>query len=309
MKGMDLFFTLFSKLLPVYFVMAAGFGLARMTGNIAGNIAILQIYLVAPIVVFTNVMNLNPTKTLAVSGVLMFLICCAVSCAVYFLTRHRKDGTGPVLAQSAGTGNTGYLGVPVAIAIFTDQILPAYLLIMVATVIYESTLGYYFIARGKFSPRQALLKLARLPMVYAAALGLLFAINHWDIPQTWQNAARDFRGFYVISGALIIGISLAQVKKWRFDAPFFGTILGVKFILWPLAALAALWLESQFFDAIPQEHRSIILLMSLLPLAANTAAFAALFDIHPDKAATAVAASTLIATVTLPVCAVLLGLV
>ena len=306
---MDIFLTLLVKLLPIYFVMAAGFGLARMTGNIAGNLAILQIYLVAPIVVFTNVMILEPTRAMAVSAILMFLICCAISTVVYFLTKNRKDGTGPVLAQSAGTGNTGYLGVPVAIAVFTDHILPAYLLIMVATVIYESTLGYYFIARGKFSPREALLKLSRLPMVYATALGLLFASQHWDIPETWHNAARDFRGFYVISGALIIGISLAQVKKWSFDGSFFGTILGVKFIVWPLVALAALFLEAQFIGIIPPEHKSIILLMSLLPLAANTAAFAALFNIHPDKAATAIAISTLIATVTLPVCAIILGLV
>ena len=306
---MDLFLTLFQKLLPVYFVMAAGFGLARMTGNIAGNIAILQIYLVAPIVVFTNVMTLEPTRSLAFSALLMFLLCVGISSCVYAATRNRKDGSGPVLAQSAGTGNTGYLGVPVAIAVFGDKILPSYLLIMVATVIYESTLGYYFVARGRFSPKEALVKLARLPMVYATALGLLFALMHWDIPENWHAAARDFRGFYVICGALIIGISLAQVKKWRFDYAFFGTIWGVKFVLWPFIASAVLWLEARYAGIIPREHKSIILLMSLLPLAANTAAFAALFDIQPEKTATAVAASTLIAAVTLPLCAALLGLV
>lgn len=305
---MDLFLTLLSKLLPIYLVMAAGYGLSRLTGNIAGNIAAIQIYLVAPIVVFTNVRRLELTPALAGSALLMLALCCLISTAVYFLTSSRADDTGPVLAQSAGTGNTGYLGIPVALAVFGEDILPAYLLIMVATVVYESTLGYYFIARGRFGPRDALLKLLRLPMVYAAALGLLFAANHWDIPAQWQDAARDFRGFYVICGALIIGLSLAQVRDWRPDTRFLGTILGVKFILWPLTAFVALALEGQLFGFIPPEHRAIILLMSLLPLAANTAAFAALFNIHPAKAAAAVAVSTLIATVSLPISAVLLGI-
>lgn len=305
---MELFLTLLAKLLPIYLVMGAGYGLSRLTGNIAGGIAAIQIYLVAPVVVFTNVLVLEPTPVLAFSGLLMLALCCLISAGVYFATRNRPDGTGPVLAQSAGTGNTGYLGVPVALAIFGEDLLPAYLLIMVATVVYESTLGYYFIARGRHTPKDALIRLARLPMIYAAALGLVFAVNNWGIPAEWGGAARDFRGFYVICGALIIGISLAQVRDWRMDTRFLGTILGVKFILWPLAALAVLTLEKHALGLIPADHRAIILLMSLLPLAANTAAFSALFNIHPDKAATAVAASTLIAAISLPVSAVLLGI-
>ena len=306
---MPLFLTILEKLLPVYAIMAAGYFIAPKTGNVTTTLAALQIYLISPLVVFSNVTKLEVGWGLAQVPVMMFSLCVLISVSVYFTTRHRKDGTGPLLAQTSGTANTGYLGLPVAIAILPEHVIGLYLLTMAATTVYENTLGYYFIARGRFSPREALSRLARLPTVYAVALGLVLAAYGWSIPENWHGVARDFRGAYVVLGALIIGISLAQVKKWTFDPAFFGTIFAVKFMIWPLAALAVVYLERAFFGVLPPEHSAIILLMSLLPLAANTAAFAALLDVHPEKAATAVAGSTLIALFVVPLGAIVFGLI
>lgn len=306
---MSIFLLLLLKLLPIYGVMVAGYFLARKANNVTGSLAVLQIYFIAPIVIFSNVSSLQLSFRVALLPLLSFFLSAFISTSVYFLTRSRLDNSGPLLAQASGTMNNGYLGVPVALAIFPDTLLPTYLFTMVATSIYEGSLGYYFIARGKFTVRDALRKLATLPTLYAVGLGLALATQHFVMPEMLQGIIRDFRGAYVILGSLIVGMGLAQVRKLEFDFKFLGTLFGIKFIAWPALAALLLFIERITLGVIQPDQARIILLMSCLPLAANTAAFAALVGVHPEKAATAVAASTLLALVTLPLSAILFGLI
>jgi len=305
---MEIFLTLLAKLVPIYVVMGAGYGFARITGNIIGGLAVLQIYFIMPVVIFANAATLELSWHLLALPLTLFLLCLAISGTTYFATRARRDGTGALMGQATGSANMAYLGVPVALAVFPESMLPLYLFTMVASTTYESSIGYYFLARGKFTPRDALKKVFRLPILHAVIAGLVFGALHLTLPTGWQGIIRDFRGSFVILGSLIVGLGLGQVKKWEFDFRFFGLLMGIKFVVWPLAALALVHIE-QALGIMRPEYAPIILLMSLMPLAANTTAFAALVGVHPEKAATAVAGSTVLSFITLPLSAIILHLV
>ncbi|MFT5590488.1 MAG: putative permease, partial [Bradyrhizobium sp.] len=56
-----------------------------------------------------------------------------------------------------------------------------------------------------------------------------------------------------------------------------------------------------FSTAISNVEKSIIVLMACVPMAGNTVVIANELNLHPEKAATAVMASTLLAIIVIPV--------
>ncbi len=304
---MTLFFAMLSKLLPLYATMGAGAALSRAFGNLSGSLAVIQLYLIVPVVVLTNLMKLTFSADLLLLPFWLGILCLGISAGTNFIARKVGSSYAPLLAQASGAANLGYLGLPVAMIVLPTAFLPVYVLTMVGGILYENTFGYYWLARGRFSPRDAIRSLLRMPFLYAVIVGLAFNLMGLKIPALWDGVVRDFLGAYVVLGVLIIGLGLAQ-KGWpRFHAKLFGTILGIKFILWPILTVALIAVLRMTPLAVPALYEPILLLMSVLPLAANTAALAALLDVYPEEAAGAVALSTLLSMAIVPAYVLLFG--
>lgn len=304
----SLFLSMLAKLFPLYVTMGAGYGLQRATGDLMRALALLQIYFLAPIVVLTNVMKLDVELSMLGLPFVFFAISAAIATVTRFALRNMDQGVAPAIVQASGTANTGYLGIPVATILFPPEMLPLYIFVMVGGNLYESSLGYYYIARGKFSPAEAVRKLLSLPTLYALALGLILGHFHVTVPEMWQGFVQNIMGAYVVIGALIIGYGIAMVKTWKFDWSFLRIILTIKHAVWPAIMIGVILLDQHILHWFMPEFHKILLLFAMLPLAANTAAFAALFGIAPDRSATAVALSTVLSLVLIPVLAIVLGL-
>lgn len=304
----SLFLAMIAKLLPLYVTMGAGYGLQRATGDLMRALALLQIYFLAPIVVLTNVMKLDVEPSMLGLPLVFTFISVMIATITRFALRHGDQNVMPAIVQASGTANTGYLGIPVATILFPPEILPLYIFVMVGGIIYESSVGYYYIARSRFSPMDALKKLATLPVLYALILGLVLGHFNVTVPEMWQGFIQNIMGAYVIIGALIIGYGIAMVKTWKFDWAFLSTILAIKHAVWPAVMIAVIMLDTAYLQWFTPDFHKILLLFAILPLAANTAAFAALFNIAPERSATAVALSTILSLILIPVLAILLGL-
>ncbi|MDD2324669.1 MAG: AEC family transporter [Alphaproteobacteria bacterium] len=305
---MSLFFVMLSKLFPLYATMGAGYGLARAFGNMSKSLAQIQIYFIVPVIVLVNMMKLDFTPDLFMLPCTYGFLCVVISSTTNFLARKVGTDYAPLLAQGSGSANIGYLGIPIAAILFPDNFMPVYILAMVGGQIYESTLGYYWVARGRYTARDAVKSLLRLPLVYALICGLVLNKLGAVLPKVWENTPRDFLGAYVVLGALIIGLGLAQNKKLVLNVKLLSVFYGIKFILWPVSTLTVLAGLRLTPFAVPSQYEPILLLFSFLPMAANTAALAALLDVHPDEAATAVAGSTLLSLVIVPAYVLLFGL-
>lgn len=297
-----------AKMLPLYVVMGAGYGLQRATGDLMRALALLQIYFLSPIVVLTNVMRLEVTWDNYYLPLILTAICIIIATVTRIGLRNADQSWAPAIVQSSGTFNGGYLGIPIAAILFPPEILPLYIFIMTGGTLYENSVGYYYIARGRFSPMDAFKKLLSLPVLYALLLGVLLGHFGVQVPEIWQGFVQNIMGAYIIIGALIIGYGIAMVKTWKFDWNFLGIILTIKHAVWPAAIIGLIILDVYHWHWFDAALHKIFLLFAILPLAANTAAFASLFGIAPDRSATAVAMSTLISLVLIPVLAILLGL-
>ncbi len=306
---MDIFLTLFTNLLPLYGLIALGFIAGRYLEVDGKSLANIALYICVPVVAFGFVVDLDFKPIYLGLPIVFFIIFSAI--ALVFLKIGKKvygDKRANLLAMCASSLNTGYFGLPVMLLLFDPHWVAVYLFMMMGGLIFEATLFYYIAARGVFDMRESLVRLAKFSAIYAIIIAIIFNLNHVQMPEMFDTYFTHFTGAYVILGMMIIGTALAKAGRLVWAPRFLGLTFLAQFIIWPLLMVAIVWLDRSYthwFD--PEIHRFIII-TALLPPAANTAAFAAQFDLRPDKAATTVLLGTLFALVYIPAMLVLLGL-
>jgi malate permease and related proteins len=303
---MTVFFILLAKIVPLYALILLGFLAGRMLDARKETVASLLIYIIAPLVIFHGVVT-TPLSVATVMLPLLFFALCCVTCGLAYVTGRLvwKDTTANIFAFTGGTGNTGYFGIPVAIALFGDAALGPMALATLGFVLYECTLGIYVTARGKYSARQSIRKILLLPSIYAFLIGIAVNLAQVPLNETYHAFALNMRGSYSVLGMMLIGLGLADVRRWKPDFRFFSLTFLFKFALWPGLMALVLFIDSAFLHSYDQLTRGCMVLLSVVPLAANTVAWATELKAQPEKAAMAVLASTIFALFYIPLVAVL----
>lgn len=306
---MYIFLTLLLKIIPLYCIILLGYIAGRKLHVKKESIAHLLIYIIAPVVVFTGV-----SKADVSAGALslpVFFFCLASILCLFAYTVGRliwKDSEKNILAFAAGAGNVGYFGLPVSVAVFGPDAIPLVVLSVFGIILYENTLGFYITAKGNFSSRESIRKVMKLPTVYAFLLGAVINLSGIPSGQALTDLATYFQGAYTTLGMMLIGLGIASAGTLKVDAPFIIFSFSIKFLLWPLLVTLFIALDSAVLHIYNQQIHSVMILLSAVPLGANIVAYATELKTHPEKAATAVLLSTLIALFYIPLLVSFLGL-
>lgn len=299
--SMDIFFTLLGKLVPLYALIALGFVAGRVLHAQKDTVASLLLYVLSPFVVFHGVFTTPANTSMLSLPLLFFVVCCGLSLAWNTVgTRIWQDSTRGIFAYTSATGNTGYFGIPVAIALFGEGVLGIMVLSILGFVLFENTLGFYFTARGNYSMHESLRRLLCLPTVYAFVLALVAQALHIPASEGYTALAGNMRGAFSVLGMMIIGMGIADMRSVKLDYVFFGLCFLAKFIVWPLVALGIIYIDASYLHVYTQQIHHVILLLSITPLAANTVVLATALKAQPEKAALAVLLSTLFALFFIP---------
>lgn len=298
---MFIFLTLLAKLFPLYVNILLGYLAGKFLNVKKETIAPLLIYIIVPVVIFAGVVNTKLNLNVIFIPILFFIMGSSIALLAFYLAGFLwKDSTRNILAFTSGTGNTGYFGIPVAIAIFGNNVIGIASLIFLGIMLYETTLGFFLVARGNFTVKKSLMRLLTLPILYAYLLGLLVNLSHIQLGSIFFDTAASFRGAFTILGMMIIGMGLADIKKFDFDFKFIGLTFLIKFAVWPLLMILLIFLNNTFFKIFDNSIDKILLLMAIVPLAANTVSYATLLKAKPEKAALAVLLSTFFALFYIP---------
>lgn len=299
---MAIVLSLFFKLLPLYVTVALGWISGRYLDASGRHIAGIMLYIVTPSVIFSGVMAAPLSTEVLLMPAIVFGFCTGISLLHLWIgKRVLSDGTASIIPLAVGTGNTGYFGIPVALLLFGEEGLALYIVCMLGTTLFENSVGYYLAGRGRYSARDCLKRVARLPSVYAFFLGVMLNLSDLSIPDVFMPLFDNLRGAYSILGMMIVGMSILNfrglVGNVRFTAiAFFG-----KFVVWPVAALLFWWIDSQFLNFYSDAVYRAIFLVSITPIAANTVVIATLLDASPRQAAGTTLLSTLFALAYIPV--------
>lgn len=302
-----MFLELLFKILPMYFTLGLGFAAGRFLKVSREHVANLVIYIVAP-VVFAGTLASGQlqVKHLALP-VLTFVIGLAIAGVTWALAScFWKDGTRNLLSASLAVGNTGYFGLPLAMSIFSPASVGLYVLASFGDVILHSTVCYYIMARGRFSARDSLRRLYRLPMLYAVPAGIVWNFTGFGVPENVMMLIGNFKGAYAALGMMMIGLALSSLDHLRFDWKLLCLSNFIRFILWPALVLLLIHIDKNWTRFFGETTYAIYILMSVMPIAANATVYASSLNVHPDKAAAAVLSSTLLALIVIPLAQIFL---
>jgi predicted permease len=263
-------------------------------------IATLLIYIIAPLTFFRGLVLGGPSAAYLLLTAGLFVLASAICLAVSYLARHFfAPQEAAVLAFSAGTGNTGYFGLPIAMVLLPPEGVTQYLFCILGITLYEFTVGYYISARGRFSIRESLAKILRLPLIYAFAAALLTSALGLSIPGAALEGLDYFKYSYTVLGMMIIGMTLGRVTLESIDGRFIGACVLSRYVLWPLLSLTGVVMLRATLG-IDDTLALALLLLGVVPMAANVVVIAMELGIRPAKGAVAVLLTTLAAPLLIP---------
>ncbi|EAM2810176.1 AEC family transporter [Salmonella enterica] len=281
------------KVFGLFFISCIGFVYGALSKAPAKNIADLLIKIISPIVVIISIVQSPAGVSYLFFSLVAFLFCsvlCVLAYAISYFLFNGKERN--LFAFTAGTGNTGYFALPIALSLFNENQIAIVIFIIIGVNLYEFSVGYY-VMNMNGSIREALQKTLRLPVIHAAIIGVIIKYIGISINENILSILNNFKGAYSVIGMLIIGMVLSVNARSKPDLKFLFVTLSWKHLLVPLISCV--------FVFLPKEQFIVILLMALTPLAGNTVVFSSSLDLHPEKAASAVLLSSLVSIVLIPI--------
>ncbi len=299
---LEVFLHLAPRITNLYLLIAIGFIAGRFANVQKETLATLSFYFFIPLVMFHGVMQTDISISVVMMPIAVWLFSC-ISCFIVFKFSRKflhERTQANIMALVAGTANSGYFGIPVALMIFDEKTVGIYITTVLGMTLFQSTLGFYMTSLGNYSAKDSWDKLKKVPVIYAFILGVILNYSGFKIPVFAQDFFINIRGAYIVIGMMIIGTGIAAIEKFRFNFKFTATAILARNLVWPIVAFAGFYLDQALFGLFDETFRKALVLASIVPIAADTAALAALLKCHPEEMATTVLISSLIAVIYIP---------
>ena len=306
---MNLFFILLSKISPLYINIIIGYILTKYLKVRRDYVAFILIYILGPIVILFATLSIEINLQLVFLPVFVFIF--GSSIAFFILYKYKKewnDASVNTLAFTCGTGNTGYFGIPLAMILLSPENANMFIFATLASLLYENTTGFYVTAKGSFTAKQSLIKIVKLPLLYAFITGLLLNASGVEVPEFVLPYFEVIKWIFGILGMMMLGMGMKGFDvKEDIDKKYLKVAYFFKFIFWPVSILSIIFLDKTFFAFLNKDIYDVLFLFSIVPLAGNTVTLAVLLNAKPQKASFAVLLSNLVSILYIPVALVLYG--
>ncbi|MAS45572.1 MAG: transporter [Rhodobacteraceae bacterium] len=185
-------------------------------------------------------------------------------------------------------GNTGNVGLPVAMFAFGDEGLALAAVIFAVMACLSFTVGVWLVSGGG-SPAEA----AKQPIFYGAALGLLFALMDWELPSFLMRGL-DLAGQMAIPLMLLtLGVSVARLSVKGAGRAIAMSVLRV------ILCGAAAWAAARIFG-LSDIGRDALILQLTMPVAVTSYLLAERYKAEPSEVAGLVVVSTLVSVAAIP---------
>lgn len=296
--------------LPLFVVMAAGWGLDRKFRLDLNTLVKINLYLMVPCFIFVRIYTSQVQWTTA-APVFFFtlaMLCCLLGLSA--LVSLRRDAAERKTLMLAMFYNCGNYGIPLTALAFGPQATEIQVFALLGMNISTFSLGMLIAASQGRSPqdepsqrRPPWILVLRQPSIYAISLAFLLKPLPLDLTRlTWLWKPLEYTANGLIGFALItLGVQLAKTKPTSLRGPV-SLALVLKLAIAPLVA----WPLTMLFQFDPATSR-ILIAGAAAPTAVNTALLAHEFNGDSDFAASAVFYSTLASVVTVSVVLALLG--
>ena len=286
---MNLVLTVLGIVAPVALLAAVGFAWVRLGFEYRLEfVTRLGMTLAVPCLIFTALMQtrIEPAALAAVS-VAAVLAYGVLTLVFWGLVRvaglDRRTYLAPLIF-----GNTGNLGLPLALFAFGEAGLSLAIVIFAVMAVWSFTFGVWLVAGGG-SP----LRVLKEPIVAATLLGALFLWQGWQTPQ-WLTNALELIGQMAIPLMLItLGVAVARLSPGRLGRAVWLSGLRV-------AVCVAVGVAAARLTGLEPMAAAVLILQVSTPVAVTSYMLAAKYGADADAVAGLVIVSTLLSVATLP---------
>lgn len=286
---MNLFLTVLEIVAPVFLLGAIGFVWVKMGFEYRVQfVTRLAMTLAVPCLIFTSLMRteIDPTAlaTLSLAALAAYGI---VSLASYLILKFNALDNRTYLAPLI-FGNTGNLGLPLALFAFGDAGLGYAVVVFAIMAVLSFTLGVWLVSGGG-SPTKAL----KEPVVAATFLGALFMWMGWETPKPLTNTLELIGQMAIPIMLLTLGVAVARLKPGRMGRAIWMSltkmVIGIG-----VAVGIGIWM------ALPAIPFAVLVLQISTPVAVTSYMLAEKYGADSDAVAGLVVASTVLAVITIP---------
>lgn len=277
----------------------------------SGVLSKILMYVGMPFWIFSGTLNnISFNKTLIMTILMVSAIGIAFTFLMFFVTKplssmEKEEKTNGIMRFCMIFSNNGFLGIPLAIAVFGNDspVMTTLVMLNIITNILMYTLGIYLVScdRSKISLKKALLNPVLIAFVIGAVTNLSKAATY--IPEI-STFSTHFSGLVTPLSMTILGMKIAQIKfgslfkSWRVYY-----VCTMKLILFP-SVIVALLLVSKNVCGIGIIDNSVILgffIAFAMPTAGLASTFADSFGGDTENAVSMTLGTTVFSVITLSV--------
>lgn len=223
--------------------------------------------------------------------------------AGYGVARWRTDNrvTRASVMLAAICPNNGNYGLPVISFAFGPAVLARAVIIFVATTLLNYTLGVFVASRGRRTLRESLSVVARVPVVYAAVLGLVVNFTGFVLPSFVARPVLLLSQATIPLMLILLGLQLAQTPQFT-QTEIVSVGVALRLLLSPIVSAGLVLLFG--LDA---PAAIAVIMQASMPVAVVTIILATEFELNRQLSLSMILASTLVSPVTLSLLILLLS--
>jgi len=285
----NLFATVIEIVAPVFLLAGLGFAWVQagfeyrleFVSNLAMSVAV-------PTLIFVSLMQ-SKLEPSALGSILLATVAAyaALTALVWIGVKLLKKDTS-IWVSPIIFGNTGNLGLPLALFAFGETGLNYALVILAVTSVWAFTFGVWLVAGGG-----SIWKAVKEPMVAATLLGALFLWQGWQTPQFLTNALGLIAQMAIPLMLITLGVAVARLSPNRLGLAFQVSVLKVAI------SVVIAWIIGKFFNLDPVAFGVLVMQIGT-PVAVTSYLVAAKYGKNAEDIAGLVVASTLLSIGYLP---------
>lgn len=287
---MNLALTVLNITAPVFLLAAVGFAWVKMGFEYRVEfVTRLAMTLSVPCLIFVALMKTEvDPEALAALSLAAFVAYALVMVGCFAVVKLARLDMQTYLAPLI-FGNTGNLGLPLALFAFGEVGLGYAVVVFAVMAILSFTIGIWMVA-GSGSLR----RVVQEPLVAATLLGALFLWQGWETPEFLTNAIELIGQMAIPMMLITLGVAVARLET---KAMTRAVVLSVAKVF---ICLGAAWLAATWFNLEPVAA-AVLIVQVATPVAVTSYLIAEKYGADAQPVAGLVVASTLLSVIALPV--------
>ncbi|MCW1884220.1 AEC family transporter [Luteolibacter flavescens] len=295
--------------LPVFGLILTGWLVRRMGvlgPQAASELNRFVVYLALPALLFDIVARARPAEIWQPGFIVSFGLGCVLVFAATLWIRWRSErhlADAAIDALGSSYANTGYIGFPLALAVFGPAALAPTLIASMITVCAIFAVAIVLIEigiQGERRPGPLLWKtgksLAKNPLLVAPLLGAIFPLTGAQLPESAGSYLKLLGGAASPCALVSLGLFLAEKRESkREDTGAVGLLIGLKLVAQPLVT----WVMAALVFKLPPALVQPAVLLAALPTGTGPFMLAEFYQREAGITSKVIICSTVLSVLTL----------